>query len=139
MHQAIGRSRGGLTTKIVVLADALGNWIRFVLLPGQLYDVVGVPPSIEGIAFDALIGDKGFDSDVLRAALDEREAVAVIPPKTNRKAPIPCDFAMYRWRHLIENLFCDLKQNRRIATRYDKTDQSFAAMIHLAAIRLALR
>ena len=46
---------------------------------------------------------------------------------------------MYRWRHLIENLFCDLKQNRRVATRYDKTDQSFAAMIHLAAIRLALR
>ena len=94
---------------------------------------------IEGVAFGALLGDKGFDSDALRADLDGRGAVAVIPPKANRTAAIPCDFAMYRWRHLIENLFCDLKQNRRVATRYDKTDQSFAAMIHLAAIRLALR
>ena len=139
MHQAIGRSRGGLTTKIVALVDALGNLTCFVLLPGQRHDLVGVPPLIEGIAFDALIGDKGFDSDALRADLDGRGAVAVIPPKANRKVLISCDFAMYRWRHLIENLFYNLKQNRRIATRYDKTDQSFAAMIHLAAIRLALR
>ncbi len=71
--------------------------------------------------------------------LDQRGPVAVIPPKANRRAAIACDFAMYRWRHLIGNLLCDLKQNRRVATRYDKTDQSFAAMIHLAAIRLALR
>ena len=119
--------------------DALGNLVRFVLLPGQRHDIVGVPPLIEGVAFGALLGDKGFDSDALRADLDGRGAVAVIPPKANRTAAIPCDFAMYRWRHLIENLFCDLKQNRRVATRYDKTDQSFAAMIHLAAIRLALR
>ena len=119
--------------------DALGNLVRFVLLPGQRHDLVGVPPLIEGIAFDALIGDKGFDSDTLRADLDTRGAVAVIPPRAKRTTPIPCDFAMYRWRHLIENLFCHLKQNRRIATRYDKTDQSFAAMIHIAAIRLALR
>ena len=118
--------------------DARGNLVRFVLLPGQRHDRVGVPPLIEGIVFDALIGDKGFDSDALRADLDARGAVAVIPPKASRKAPVPCDFAMYRWRHLIENLFCNLKQNRRIATRCDKTDQSFAAMIHLAAIRLAL-
>jgi len=123
----------------VALVDSLGNLVRFVLLPGQRHDVIGVPPLIEGLTFDALIGDKGFDSDALRAELDQRGAGAVIPPKANRKTPIPCDFAMYRWRHLIENFFCDLKQNRRIATRYDKTDQSFTAFIHLAAIRLALR
>ena len=123
----------------MALVDALGNLVRFVLLPGQRHDIVGVPPLIKGTAFGALLGDKGFDSDALRAELDRRGAVAVIPPKANRTATIPCDFAMYRWRHLIENLFCDLKQNRRVATRYDKTDQSFAAMIYLAAIRLALR
>ena len=123
----------------MALVDALGSLVRFVLLPGQRHDSIGVAPLIDGIAFDTLLGDKGFDNDPLRAELKQRRAQAVIPPKANRKTAIPCDFAMYRWRHLIENFFCDLKQNRRIATRYDKTDQSFAAFIHLAAIRLALR
>src|SRR5947208_12728592 len=107
---AIGRSRGGLTSKIVALVDALGNLVRFVLLPGQRHDTVGVAPLIEGIAFGALLGDKAFDVDWLRAELDARGAVAVIPPKANRKTIIPCDRAMYRWRHLIENTFAKLKE-----------------------------
>lgn len=123
----------------MALVDALGNLVRFVLLPGQRHDNVGVPPLIEGVAFGALLGDKGFDNDALRQDLARRGAGAVIPPKANRKTAIPCDFAMYRWRHLVENLFCDLKQNRRVATRYDKTDTSFAAFINLAAVRMALR
>jgi Transposase DDE domain len=72
-----------LTTKIVARVDALGNPVRFVLLPGQRHDTVGVPPLIEGIAFDALLGDKAFDTDWLRAELDSRGAAAVIPPKAN--------------------------------------------------------
>ena len=80
-NQAIGRSRGGLTTKIVALADALGNLVRFVLLPGQRHDTIGVPPLIEGVAFGALLGDKAFDVDWLRADLDARGAAAVIPPR----------------------------------------------------------
>jgi transposase len=139
LRQAIGRSRGGLTTKIVALVDALGNLVRFVLLPGQRHDSVGAAPLLEGIAIEALIADKGFDMDWLRTELDERGATAVIPPKPNRSRPIPCDFAMYRWRHLVENFFCDLKQFRRVATRYDKTDQSFSTMIHLAAAFMALK
>lgn len=131
--QAIGRSRGGLTTKIVALVDALGNLVRFVLLPGQRHDTVGVPPLIEGIAFGALLGDKAFDVDWLRAELDARGAAAVIPPKANRKASLDYDKAMYRWRHLIENYFAKLKEFRAIATRYDKTDTSFSANIFLAA------
>jgi transposase len=91
------------------------------------------------IEIDALIGDKGFDNDWLRKELDERGAIAVIPPKADRRTAIACDFAMYRWRHLVENFFCDLKQYRRIATRYDKTDHSFAAMINLAATVMALK
>jgi transposase len=63
----------------------------------------------------------------------------VIPPKANRKTEIDCDFAMYRWRHLVENFFCALKNYRRVATRYDKTDQSYAGMIHLAATTFALK
>ena len=128
-----------MTTKIVALVDALGNLARFVLLPGQRHDSLGVEPLIKGIDFAALLGDKAFDVDWLRAELNERGATAVIPPKANRSQPIPCDFHMYRWRHLVENFFCSLKAFRRIATRYDKTDTSFAAMVHLVGSALAIR
>jgi transposase len=115
--QAIGRSKRGMTTKILALTDALGNLVRFVLLPGQLFDAVGVPPLIEGLAFDALIADKAFDSNAIIADLDARGV----------------NEEMYKWRHLIENFFGKLKEFKRIAMRADKTDQSFASMIHLAA------
>ncbi len=128
-----------MTTKIVALVDALGNLARFVLLPGQRHDSVGVAPLIDGIEIAALIGDKAFDNDWLRKELDDRGALAVIPPKGDRARPISCDFEMYKWRHLIENFFCNLKQWRRIATRYDKTDQSFAAMINLTAAVMVLK
>ena len=128
-----------MTTKIVALADALGNLIRFVLLPGHRHDSLAVAPLLAGLSFGALLGDKAFDNDVLRLELEGRGVVVVIPPKSNRKTAISCDFAMYRWRHLIENLFCDLKQSRRVATRYDKTDESYSSFVHLAAIRRELR
>ena len=128
-----------MTTKIVALVDALGNLVRFVLLPGQRHDAVGVAPLIEGIAFGALLGDEAFDADWLRAELDGRGAAAVIPPKANRKARLDYDKAMYRWRHLIENYFAKLKEFRGIATRYDKTDTSFRANICLAAAVIAAR
>ena len=123
----------------MALVDALGNLARFVLLPGQRHDSVGVEPLIKEIDFGALLADKAFDVDWLRAALDERGAVAVIPPKANRTKFIPCDFPMYCWRHLVENFFCKLKEFRRIATRYEKTDESFSAMIHLVGAILAIR
>jgi transposase len=136
---AIGRSRGGLTTKIVALVDGLGNLVRFVLLPGQRHDIVGVPPLIEGVSFDALLGDKAFDADWLRADLDDRGAVAVIPPRANRTVIIDYDKEMYRWRHLVENYFAKIKEFRSIATRYDKTAESFEANINLAAALIAAR
>ena len=83
-----------MTTKIVALVDALGNLVRFVLLPGQRHDSVGVEPLIKDIAFDALLADKAFDIDWLRAELNDRGALAVIPPKANRAQLIPCDFDM---------------------------------------------
>ena len=96
-------------------------------------------PRGEDIDFEALLGDKAFDIDWIRAELDRRGAAAVTPPKQNRKRTIECDFAMYGRRHLIENFFCDIKEFRRIATRYDKTDCSFSAMICLASSIIALR
>ena len=113
--------------------------MRFVLLPGQRHDIIGVAPLIAGITFDALLGDKAFDVDWLRAELDDRGAAAVIPPKSNRKTKIAYDKAMYRWRHLVENFFAKLKEFRAIATRYDKTDESFSANIYLVAAIIAAR
>jgi transposase len=107
--------------------------VRFVLLPGQRFDTVGVPPLIEGIDFGALIADKAFDSNRIIADLDERGAKVVISQHPRRTRPIPIDDEMYKWRHLIENFFCKLKEFKRIAMRSDKTDQSFKAMIYLAA------
>jgi len=131
--RAIGRSRGGPTTEIVALADALGDLVRFVLLPGRRHDTVGVPPPIEGVAFGALLGDEAFDADWIRADLDARGAAAVIPPEAGREGHLDFDRAMHRWRHLIENSFAKLKEFRAAAARYDETDTSFAATIHLAA------
>lgn len=123
----------------MALVDALGNLVRFILLPGQRHDSVGVEPLLHGVALGALIGDKAFDSDWLRTELNERGVLAVIPPNASRAEKLPYDEEMYKWRHLVENFFQQIKEFRRIATRYDKTDASFQAAIHLVATFLALR
>jgi transposase len=122
-----------MTTKILALTDALGNLVRFVLLPGHRFDTVGVAPLIQDLEFDALIADKAFDSNALIADLDERGAKVVISQHPRRASPRPIEREIYKWRHLIENFFCKLKEFKRIAMRSDKTDQSFSAMIYLAA------
>ena len=122
-----------MTTKILALTDALGNLVRFVLLPGHRFDAVDVAPLIDGLSFAAVIADKAFDSNAIIANLNERGAKIVISQHPRRSLPRDIDLEMYKWRHLIENFFCKLKEFKRIAMRADKTDQSFAAMIHLAA------
>lgn len=107
--------------------------MRFVLLPGHRFDTVGVPPLIAGLQFDALIADMAFDSNSIIAELNERGAMAVIAQHPRRAIPLNIDAEIYKWRHLIENFFCKLKELKRIALRADKADQSFAAFIHLAA------
>jgi transposase len=83
----------------------------------------------------ALLADKGYDGDVVRENLLIQGILPIIPPKSNRREPIPCDFRRYRDRNRIERMFGHLKQFRRIATRYDKTALSFASFLNLAAIR----
>jgi transposase len=122
-----------MTTKILALTDALGNLVRFVLLPGHRYDTIGVPPLIEGIHFDALIADMAFDSNSITADLDARGVKAVIAQHPRRAIARDVDAEVYKWRHLIENFFCKIKEFKRIAMRSDKTDRSFSAMIQLAA------
>lgn len=122
-----------MTTKILALTDALGNLVRFELLPGNRYDTVGVAPLIEGIAFDALLADKAFDANWIVEQLNERGARIVISQRPQRLKPLKIDEEVYKWRHLVENFFAKLKEFKRIAMRACKTDQSFAAMIYLAA------
>ena len=122
-----------MTTKILALTDALGNLVRFNLLPGQRFDTVGVEPLISNIEFGGLIADKAFDSDWIIENLNERGAKIVISQHPRRSKPLDIDLDVYKWRHLIENFFCKLKEFKRIAMRSDKTDTSFTAMIYAAS------
>jgi transposase len=130
-----------LTTKILALTDALGNLVRFVLLPGQRHDTVGVAPLIQDVEFEGLlrssapseIADKAFDANWIIDALNDRGAKIVVSQMPQRKTPLDIDLEVYKGRHLIENFFCKLKEFKRIAMRSDKTDTSFEAMIHLSA------
>ena len=122
-----------MTTKVLALIDALGNLVRFNLLPGHRFDTVGVEPLLADIDFGGLIADKAFDSNAIIADLNDRGAKIVIAQHPRRAKPLPFDRDLYKWRHLIENYFCKLKEFKRIAMRADKTDQSYSAMIYLAA------
>lgn len=128
-----------MTTKVLALTDALGNLVRFKLLPGQRSEIVGVPDLIDSLEFGAMLADKAFDANSLREDLDARQAQAIIPAKTNRRVHIPHDEETYKWRHLIENYFSKIKEFRGINTRYDKTDTSYQASWNLAATIIALR
>ena len=108
----------------MALVDALGNLVRFLLLPGQTHDMKGVAPLIKDISFDARLADKAFDADWLLQDLNARGARAVIPPKANRTVQRDYDTEVYKWRHLVENYFAKIKEFRGIATRYDKTEGS---------------
>ena len=137
--QAIGRSKGGLSTKIHALVDALGNPLRFLLTPGQAHDLIGADALLPQIAAEVLIADKAYDADerVLKPLASAGKST-VIPPRQNRITPRQFDQALYQTRHLIENFFCKLKQYRAIATRYDKTARNFLAALHLAAATICL-
>ena len=135
----LGRSRRGLTTRIVVLVDAPDNLLRFLLLHGQARNMKGVAPPTRDVSFGAMSVDKAFDADRLLQELDERGAAAVIPPKSNRKEQREYDTNMYKWRHPIEKYFAKIKEFRVIDTRYDKTDTSYAANRNLIAMLIAAR
>jgi transposase len=108
-------------------------------MPGQRGETTGVAALIDGLSFDAFLGDKAYDADWLRNLLRERGVEAVIPARAKRLNPAPHDTEKYKWRHLVENFFQKLKEFKRIAMRACKTDQSFSAMIYLAATVIRTR
>jgi transposase len=131
-EEDLGRSRGGLTTKIHVLVDRRGRPLCYLLTPGQAADCRYAQALLEGVSFAWLIGDRAYDTDALRGWCAEHGVEAVIPSKRNRKAPIPHDRVRYRTRHRIENLFGRAKDYTRIVLRKDKTSRSYAGFISLA-------
>ena len=133
--QAIGRSAGGLSTKIHATCDALGNPTGFHLTPGQQHDLEGADALMGLITqAEAVLADKAYDADErVRKKLAEKGCQAVIPARKNRLDPAEYDRDLYKARHLIENFFAKLKQYRAIATRYDKTARNFLGAIYMAA------
>ncbi len=136
----MGRSRGGLTTKIHAVVDAKGLPLRFELTPGQAHDVKAAATLLNGLWPDSFVlGDKAYDADTIRQQIEEQGAAANIPNRSNRKLRHAFSPTLYRERNLVERFFNKLKQCRRIATRYEKLGANFLAMIKLATIRLWLR
>ena len=135
-NQAIGRSAGGLSTKIHATCDALGNPTGFHLTAGQEHDLQGADALMSHLLeADFVLADKAYDADErVRNKLNEKGCHAVIPSQKSRCAPRFYDKTIYKARHLIENFFAKLKQYRAIATRYDKTSTNFLGAIHLASI-----
>ena len=128
-----------MSTKILALCDALGNLLKFALMPGQRHDSKGVEEMIRNPKFEALLADKAFDVQWLIERLQAQGVPIVISQRSNRRRPLAIDEHMYRWRHLIENFFGKLKEFKRIAMRSDKTDASFKAVIYLASALIQSR
>jgi transposase len=132
--QAVGRSRGGRTSKIHALADDLGRPVAFTLTPGNIADISVARDLLETLAPPKrLLADKAYDADSLRNWLKTRRVQAVIPSTATRRTPYPLDKTAYKRRNLIERMFCRLKDWRRIATRYDRTARNFLSALALAA------
>lgn len=135
--QAIGRSRGGLGTKVHGVVDGVGRLIAFTITAGQVSDHRPAPELLAALpAPDTCLADGGYDSDRLRMLLIQRGTTPVIPNRHTRKRPHPFDPTAYRSRNLIERMFCRLKDWRRIATRYDKLATNYASTVAIAAIVL---
>lgn len=136
---AIGLSRGGRTTKLHARVDATGKPLQVTITPGNIHDCTEAPRLIaEATTTGAIIGDKGYDSDALIAQIEAKSALAVIPPKSNRKTQRDWAKSLYKERNVVERFFNRLKQYRGIATRYEKTAESFLALVHLACARMWL-
>ena len=136
----MGRSRGGLTTKIHALVDADGRPVRLKLSEGQAHDGRSAADLLDGLRpGQILLADRAYDSDALRKAVADRGAWANIKPLARRVNVPPFSAFLYRYRNLVERFFNKLKHFRAIATRYEKHAANYLALVKLAAVRIWLR
>jgi putative transposase len=134
----LGRSRGGFGTKIHAAVNPLGHPVALKLTGAEAADSPHLPGLIEGVEADAVLADKGYDSDANRAAVRASGAQPCIPPRKNRTEPIEYDRHLYKERNVVERYFARVKQHRRVATRYDKKAANFLGFVWLASIAIML-
>jgi transposase len=138
--QSMGRSRGGLTSKMHAVVDTNGLPVRLALTAGEAHDNRLADRLLSRLKSGILLlADRGYDADWIRTLVSERGAWANIPPRCNRNEPICFSPHLYRARNSVERLFNRIKQCGRVATRYDKRAANYVAFIQLASIRLWLR
>ncbi len=139
-NKAVGRTKGGLNTKLHAIVDGLGNPVAFLLSPGNENDSTHAIElmSMTHITGSNLLGDKAYGTKDILTYIREHRAVVVIPPKSNAKEPWPVDYCLYKERHLVECFFQKSKWFRRVSTRFDKLDKSFLAFVYIAAIMIWL-
>lgn len=134
----MGRSRGGLTTKIHAVVNEHGLAVRFHLTPGQANDAPPCRILLQNLQpGQVVLADKAYDADWIRNMIWEQGASACIPTTLNRKNPKPYNKKLYKQRNLVERFFGRIKKSfRSIATRYEKHATNFMALIKLATVRL---
>jgi transposase len=139
-EQAIGKSRGGNSTKIHLAVDSYGLPIDFEITGGQVNDITAAPELVGRLpAGEALVADKGYDSEALRDQIRRKGSIPVIPRRSHSKiGNDDMDWCLYKYRHLVENAFARLKQYRSVATRYDKLKRNYQSMVALACAYLWL-
>lgn len=138
-EEALGRSKGGFTTKIHAIVDALGNPLKFSLTAGQRNDITQAIPLSVGIESDLMAADKAYDCNEYVIFLKSNNCHPVIPPRRNRKIPREYDDHIYKERHQIECFFGKIKHFRRVFSRYDKTATSYLSFIYFVSTLIWLR
>lgn len=137
--QALGRSRGGFSTKIHVITDALGNPLDFVLTGGQVHDVTQAPTLRVGQRSEYVIADKSYDAASLFAVIEAQDAIPVIPARRCRKEPQWHDAHLYRERHAVECCVNKIKHYRHIFARFDKLAWRYLGFLHFVSALIWLR
>lgn len=131
---AMGRTKGGLNTKLHAVVDGKGRALALVLSAGQVHELRAAPELLKSLRAGIVIGDKAYNSNQLAAMLSRAGCDICVPAKANQRHPLPFHRGWYRKRHRIENFFQRAKALRRFATRYDKTAACFLATVCLAAV-----
>jgi transposase len=137
--QALGRSRGGFSTKIHATVDGLGYPLRLQLTAGQAHDITQAQALVEGFEFERVIADRGYAAQAFVDWLVQQGSDYVIPPHQCAKQPRDFDRHLYRERHLVECFFNKIKHFRRVFSRFDKRADRFLAFLHLTAALIWLR
>lgn len=136
--QALGRSRGGFSTKVHVTVDALGNPLRLLLTGGQVNDSTQALALLEGFDFEGVIADRAYDTDEILAFIEGNKATVVIPAKKNRIVQRDTDWYTYKERNLVECFINKIKHYRRIFTRFEKYASRYLAFLSLASVLIWL-